>query len=45
VVEATHLCMALRGVRKAGATMTTSCLRGTLANPAARAETMALLLR
>lgn len=43
VVEGVHSCMALRGVRKPGATMVTSALRGVLWKPEARAEALALL--
>lgn len=43
VVQATHACMALRGVRKVGAEMTTSALRGYFKErPETRAEFMAL---
>jgi GTP cyclohydrolase I len=44
VVEAEHLCMGMRGVRKPGAVTVTSAVRGTFAeNPATRAEAMSLL--
>lgn len=44
VVEAEHLCMSMRGVRKPGATTVTSAVRGTMAKDAAtRAEAMSLL--
>ena len=44
VLEATHSCMALRGIKKAGSTMVTSALRGALKDkPEARAEALALL--
>lgn len=44
VVEAEHLCMSMRGVRKPGATTVTSAVRGTMASdPATRAEAMSLL--
>lgn len=43
LVRATHTCMALRGVRKPEAAMTTSALAGAfMDDPAARAEFMAL---
>ena len=46
VVEAEHLCMAMRGVRKPGAVTTTSAVRGLFKpNPASRAEALALILR
>ncbi len=44
VMEAEHLCMAMRGVRKPGAKTTTSAVRGSLRDPATRAEAMALIL-
>ncbi|GAA5116169.1 GTP cyclohydrolase I FolE [Alloalcanivorax gelatiniphagus] len=44
VIEAEHLCMTMRGVRKAGARTITSAVRGAmLSNPATRAEAMALI--
>ncbi|MEO9324309.1 GTP cyclohydrolase I FolE [Nocardioides sp. C4-1] len=46
VIEAEHLCMTMRGVRKAGARTTTSAVRGTMRTDAAtRAEAMALIHR
>lgn len=46
VVEAEHLCMAMRGVRKPGATTTTSAVRGQFKTDAAsRAEALDLILR
>lgn len=44
VLEAEHLCMTMRGVRKPGARTITSAVRGQLRNSATRAEAMALLL-
>lgn len=44
VIEAEHMCMALRGVRKQGAKTVTSAVRGSLLNPATRAEAMSLIL-
>ena len=43
VIEAEHLCMTMRGVRKAGARTITSAVRGAMRNPATRAEAMALI--
>ncbi len=46
VVEAEHLCMAMRGVRKPGAVTTTSAVRGQFKTDAAsRAEALELILR
>ncbi|MGA7050484.1 MAG: GTP cyclohydrolase I FolE [Mycobacterium sp.] len=46
VVEAEHLCMAMRGVRKPGAVTTTSAVRGQFKTDAAsRAEALGLILR
>ena len=46
VVEAEHLCMAMRGVRKPGAITTTSAVRGQFkTDPASRAEALELILR
>jgi len=46
VIEAEHLCMAMRGVRKPGAVTTTSAVRGQFKTDAAsRAEALHLLLR
>jgi len=43
-VEATHLCMTLRGVRKPGSKMVTSAIRGSFyRDPAQRSEALALL--
>ncbi|MGH3498278.1 MAG: GTP cyclohydrolase I FolE [Nocardioidaceae bacterium] len=44
VMEAEHLCMAMRGVRKSEATTITSAVRGQLLNAATRAEAMSLIL-
>lgn len=45
VVEAEHLCMTMRGVRKPGASTITSAVRGQLREPASRAEAMSLIMR
>lgn len=46
VVEAEHLCMAMRGIRKPGASTTTSAVRGLFqSNSASRAEALDLILR
>jgi GTP cyclohydrolase I len=43
-LEATHLCMTLRGVKKAGSKMVTSALRGSFyKDPASRHEALALI--
>ena len=44
VIEAEHLCMTMRGVRKAGARTLTSAVRGLMHQPATRAEAMSLIL-
>ena len=45
VVEAEHLCMTMRGVRKPGTTTMTSAVRGTMkADPRTRAEALSLIL-
>jgi GTP cyclohydrolase I len=44
VIEAEHLCMSMRGVRKPGATTVTSAVRGVMeSQPVTRAEAMSLL--
>ncbi|WP_338748594.1 GTP cyclohydrolase I FolE [Janibacter alittae] len=43
VVEAEHLCMSMRGVRKPGAKTITSAVRGQLRDATTRAEAMALM--
>jgi GTP cyclohydrolase I len=46
VIQAEHLCMAMRGVRKPGSTTVTSAVRGIFRdNPATRAEAMSLVMR
>jgi GTP cyclohydrolase I len=45
VIEAEHLCMAMRGVRKPGSSTVTSAVRGIFReNPATRSEAMSLVL-
>jgi GTP cyclohydrolase I len=45
VIEAEHLCMAMRGIRKPGATTVTSAVRGIFReNAATRSEAMGLIL-
>ena len=44
LIEAEHLCMSMRGVRKPGAVTVTSAVRGMFKdNPATRAEAMSIL--
>lgn len=43
VIETEHMCMSMRGVRKAGAMTITSAVRGQLLDPATRAEAMGLI--
>jgi GTP cyclohydrolase I len=44
VIEAEHLCMSMRGVRKPGAVTVTSAVRGIMeTSPATRSEAMSLL--
>ncbi len=44
VIECEHLCMAMRGIRKPGATTTTSAVRGGFqTNAASRAEVLSLI--
>ncbi|MFB1294526.1 GTP cyclohydrolase I FolE [Mycobacterium sp. pW049] len=46
VIEAEHLCMAMRGIRKPGAVTTTSAVRGQFkTDKASRAEALDLILR
>ena len=43
VIEAEHLCMTMRGVRKTGARTITSAVRGQMRDAATRSEAMALI--
>lgn len=43
VFECEHLCMTMRGARKAGSRTVTSAVRGMLRRPATRAEAMSLI--
>ncbi|HZD24082.1 MAG TPA: GTP cyclohydrolase I FolE [Acidimicrobiia bacterium] len=44
VIEAEHLCMSMRGIKKPGALTVTSAVRGIMrTNPATRSEAMSLL--
>src|ERR687890_2049609 len=46
VIEAEHLCMAMRGIRKPGSTTVTSAVRGIFRdNPKTRNEAMSLVMR
>ncbi|MDN4471994.1 GTP cyclohydrolase I FolE [Demequina zhanjiangensis] len=44
VVEAEHLCMSMRGVRKPGSRTVTSAVRGVMRHAATRAEAMSLIV-
>lgn len=44
VIECEHMCMSMRGVRRPGATTTTSAVRGVLRDAATRAEAMSLIV-
>jgi GTP cyclohydrolase I len=44
VIEAEHLCMTMRGVRKPGSKTVTSAVRGTMHNAATRNEAMSLIM-
>jgi GTP cyclohydrolase IA len=44
VIEAEHLCMTMRGVRKPGSKTVTSAVRGSMHQAATRAEAMSLIM-
>ena len=44
VIEAEHLCMTMRGVRKPGSKTVTSAVRGSMHSAATRAEAMSLIM-
>ena len=44
VLEAEHLCMTMRGVRKPGAKTITSAIRGSMYDAATRSEAMSLIM-
>ncbi|MFE6664460.1 GTP cyclohydrolase I FolE [Streptomyces sp. NPDC057697] len=44
VIEAEHMCMSVRGIRKPGAKTTTSAVRGQLRDASTRAEAMSLIM-
>jgi GTP cyclohydrolase I len=44
VIEAEHMCMSMRGVRKPGAKTVTSAVRGQLRDSSTRSEAMSLIL-
>ncbi|MFG2293542.1 GTP cyclohydrolase I FolE [Streptomyces sp. NPDC048603] len=44
VIEAEHMCMSVRGIRKPGAKTTTSAVRGQLRDVATRNEAMSLIM-
>ncbi|SDB97332.1 GTP cyclohydrolase I [Sanguibacter gelidistatuariae] len=44
VIECEHLCMSMRGVRKAGSRTVTSAVRGQMRDGATRAEAMSLII-
>jgi GTP cyclohydrolase I len=45
IVECKHLCMSMRGVKKAEARTVTSAVRGILRDPATRAEAISLITK
>jgi GTP cyclohydrolase I len=45
VIEAEHLCISMRGIKKPGSLSITSAMRGILREPASRAEAFSLIKR
>ena len=45
VVEAEHLCLTMRGLKKPGSKIVTSAIRGQMRRPATRAEALSLIER
>ncbi|MRR09813.1 GTP cyclohydrolase I FolE, partial [bacterium] len=43
VVEATHLCMTMRGVKKPGSRVVTSAIRGGMKRESTRLEALSLI--
>ncbi|MCK4597584.1 GTP cyclohydrolase I, partial [bacterium] len=43
VIEAEHMCMTMRGVKKPGSTTTTSAMRGVMRKEATRGEAFSLI--
>ncbi|WP_462334666.1 GTP cyclohydrolase I, partial [Varibaculum cambriense] len=44
MIEAEHMCMTMRGIKKPGARTTTSALRGVMrSDPRSRAEVLSLI--
>ena len=44
LIEAEHMCMSMRGIRKPGSRTLTSAVRGGMHHPATRAEAMSLIV-
>lgn len=44
IIEAEHMCMTMRGIRKPGSSTVTSALRGIMNSPATRQEMMTLVM-
>jgi GTP cyclohydrolase I len=44
VIEAEHLCMTMRGVKKPGSKTITSAIRGSMHSAATRQEAMSLIM-